>query len=176
MHGRGAPQRLPLEAATGTSTAQPGLAQPTAQAATRRQGGIGDMLGQDQPSQFGAPVRMLLAQGLGLQDDRGGGVRAGRRVVVDGRLRLAVVVAPQAEQVINGPPWQTEALRQGRGRQPPLVAAKHRLTDRQRNGAWHGRRLPERKNQPLAPIGHNLPRDSLVQNPVAKFRAKRYGR
>jgi hypothetical protein len=94
MHGRGAPQRFALEAPTGAGTAQAGLAQPTAQAATGRQGGTGEVLGQDQANQFGAPVRMLLAQGLGLQDDIGAGVGAGKRVVIGGRPRLAVVVAP----------------------------------------------------------------------------------
>jgi hypothetical protein len=71
------------------------------------------MLRQDQADQFRPPVGMLLAEGLGLQHQRGRGVRAGRGAVIGRRGGLATVVAPQVQHVIDGAQREVETLCQG---------------------------------------------------------------
>jgi hypothetical protein len=88
------------------------------------------MLGQDQADQWGAPVGVLLAQGLGLQDECCRSMRADTWTVIGRRGCLAALVAGQAKQVINGSHWQMETLSQGLGGESALVAAEQRLTDR----------------------------------------------
>jgi hypothetical protein len=147
MHGRGPLGAVPEGPAAGGSAAQPRLAQPAAQAASGGQGGVGEMLGQDQANQFGSPVGVLLAEGLGLQEERRGGLRAGGRPVIGRRGNLPAVVASQAEQVVDCPQGESKALGQGLGGQPALAATKDGLTDRRRNGAWHDKSLPKNAGQ-----------------------------
>jgi hypothetical protein len=73
------------------------------------------MLGEDDADQVGPPVGVFLAEGLGLEDERGGGLRAGGRPVVGRRGDLAAGVAFQAEQVVDGAQGEVKALGQGRG-------------------------------------------------------------
>ncbi len=116
--------------ATGVGTLETRLVQPAAQATAGRQGLGREMLGQNQADQFTAPVRVFLAQGLGLEEERGGGLRPGGRAVIGRGGRLAPVVVAQADQVVHGPLRQVETLGQGLGRQPALVSAEYGLTDR----------------------------------------------
>jgi hypothetical protein len=143
MHGRGPHREVPRGAASGRGTAQPGLAQPAAQAATGRQGGVGEVPGQDDADQFGPPVGVLLAEGLGLQDERRGGVRADGWPVIGRRGDLSAVDASEAEQVVDGPQREVEALGQGLGGEAALAATEYGLTERRCNRAWHGKRLPK---------------------------------
>jgi hypothetical protein len=101
MHGRGS-HRPVAAGATGVAVAQPGLAQPAAQAARGGQGGAGEMASQDQAHQLAAPLGMLLAQGVDLLDQRVVGTRAGGGPVVGRRGDWAAMVPPLAEQVVDG--------------------------------------------------------------------------
>jgi hypothetical protein len=108
---------------------------------------------QDQADQLGPPSGVLVAQrgGLGAQSLRGLGT-AGRSVI-GRRDGLSTVVASLAEKVVDGAERQLEALGQGRRGQPALAAAEDRLTDRQRDGTWHGRPLLKKTSKTTRLLG-----------------------
>jgi hypothetical protein len=139
MHSRGTGGRNPLAAATSRGTAETGLAEPATQRATARQRRIGEVLSQDQPDQLGAPIRVLLAEGVGLEHDIGGTLRPGRRVAQGRGLGLALVVASLAEEMVDGSQGQVKALRQGSGREAALVSPQDGATENDWDGAWHDR-------------------------------------
>jgi len=102
------------------------------------------MLGQDQADQIGAPLRVLLAQGLGLQDEGGLGVGTRGGSVIARRHRLAGGVGPALQQVVDGTQREVAAPGQDVGGQAGLVPIEDRLANRQGNGAWHGKTLQEK--------------------------------
>lgn len=104
------------------------------------------MLDQDQANQLGSPVGMLLAEGFGLKEERFGGVWPRGGSVVGRRRDRSIVAAAELEEVIDGSLRQAKTPSQGRSRQTALVGTKHGLTERQWDGAWHGRRLPKDTN------------------------------
>lgn len=68
------------------------------------------MSAQDDSDQFGSPLRVFLAEGLGLQDERLRTAGARGRTVIDGRERFATVILSEPEQVVDGAEWEVEAL------------------------------------------------------------------
>jgi hypothetical protein len=119
---------------------------------------------------------MLLAQGLGLQDQLGGGAGTGVGPMVGRRPRPPVRVVAESEQVVDGAHGEAEALGQGLRRQPALAALQHRLSNGEGDGAWHSEGSTRTATATLLANGLNLPRNSLVQNLMANSCAKRYGR
>lgn len=140
MHGRG-PRRIVGAGAAGEGGAQAGLTEPAPQAACGGQGRVGEMAGQDNPDQVGAPLRVFLAQGQGLLQQRGRGVGPRRGTVIRRGRSLSVRVEAASEHVVDGAQRQVKTLGQQRGGEAALMAKADRLADRRRNGAWHGRRL-----------------------------------
>jgi hypothetical protein len=98
------------------------------------------VLGEDDLEERGAPVGVLLAEGLSLEEDRVGGVAGagGRGAVEGGRPDAAVVQAAAAEQVLDGA--QGEAQLQGEGVAVAAlqVGPPEGVPDGLSNGARHG--------------------------------------
>jgi hypothetical protein len=99
------------------------------------------MLGQDQANQLGTPGGVLLAEGVGLQHHVRPGLGAGGRPVIGRRGELPALVPGLPQQVVDGTQAQVVAPGQGPGRQPPLVATEHGLSEVGGQGAGHGRTL-----------------------------------
>jgi hypothetical protein len=93
--------------------------------------------GQDQADHFRAPAGVLLAQRLGLQDQRVRSLGSSGRMVIGGCGNVAAVAVAEPEQVVDRAERQVEPLGQGLGGQPSLAGLEQSLTDREWDSAWH---------------------------------------
>jgi len=160
MNGAGAGLKGRL--ASGPGGGGRGGPQPASQGARGRQGRVGEMAAEDNADQVRPPLRMGLAQGVGLEDDlRGGPGPAGGHVVSRAQA-FDTAQTSLAEQVVGSASGQAKLQGQSGDRTALLEGPPQGLADGHGNGAWHGRK--------------SQGRGWVVQNLVTVLCAKGYGR